>query len=201
MHDWAANITFLRSARSATTPPHSENAMMGMTRVSPTMPRARGDRVSRYTCQWRATICIWEPVMETSWAAHSRRKSRCRRAWYGRTPPVILSWGALAARPPDPPRGYAGVNPASPRSCSSHAEYAEPRLRDGGVEGGGEAEGEHRAGVAGRDHAVVPQPRARVVGAALLLVLGEGRRLERVDLGRAHALALPLELFLLDLGQ
>src|SRR5712691_1384172 len=199
MHDWAANITFLRSARSATTPPHSENAMMGMTRVSPTMPRARGDRVSRYTCQWRATICIWEPVMDTSWAAHSRRKSRCRRAWYGRW--VIVSWGALAARPPDPPRGYAGVNPASPRGCCLHAEYAEPRLRDGGVERSGDPEGQDGARVTGRDHAVVPQPRARVVRAAFLLVLGECRRLESVDLRRAHALALPLELLLLDLGQ
>src|SRR5438132_14433725 len=134
-----------------------------------------------------------------SCAAHNRRKSRCRRAWYGRG--VILSGGALATRPPDPPRGYAGVNPASPRGLCLHAEYAKPRLRDGGVERRGQAEGEHGARVAGRDHAVVPRTRAGVIRTALLLVLGEGGRLEGVDLGRAHRLALPLELLLLDLGQ
>jgi hypothetical protein len=41
------NITRRRSRRSATTPAQREKAMMGTTRVRPTKPRARADRVSR----------------------------------------------------------------------------------------------------------------------------------------------------------
>ncbi len=47
MADCEAKITRLRSARSASTPPHIENAITGSTRVSPTNPRASAERVSR----------------------------------------------------------------------------------------------------------------------------------------------------------
>src|SRR5262249_30869622 len=52
-----------------------------------------------------------------------------------------------------------------------HAEDAEAGLRDRRVERGGDAEGEHASGVERVDDPVVPQPRGRVVGVALLLVL------------------------------
>ena len=45
--DCEASITRRRSARSASTPPHSENTTIGITRVRPTKPSASGDLVSR----------------------------------------------------------------------------------------------------------------------------------------------------------
>src|SRR4029450_8847542 len=55
---------------------------------------------------------------------------------------------------------------------TSHPEDTEPgRLGRRRVETGGEREAEHRAGLRGIDHAVVPQPRGGVIGMALLFVL------------------------------
>jgi hypothetical protein len=47
MADCVVAINFRRSRRSARSPPQREKAMMGTTRVRPTNPRARGERVSR----------------------------------------------------------------------------------------------------------------------------------------------------------
>src|SRR5690606_22528852 len=72
-----------------------------------------------------------------------------------------------------------------PEACSRlHPEYAEAGRLDGRVERGGQGQGEHLAGLRRVDHAVVPQPRAGVVGVPLALVLGEDRRLDlRLVLG------------------
>src|SRR5688572_9090557 len=60
----------------------------------------------------------------------------------------------------------------------SHAEDAEGRLADRGVEGGGDAEAEDGAGIERVDDAVVPEAGGAVVGLAFGLVLGECGSLE-----------------------
>lgn len=52
----------------------------------------------------------------------------------------------------------------------SHAEHTELGLRDGRVAACGEREAEHVSRFGGIDHAIVPQPRRRVVGMTLLVV-------------------------------
>src|SRR5918995_4366960 len=57
----------------------------------------------------------------------------------------------------------------APRRCTSkplHPEHAELGALDRGVERGGQAEREHRAGLGGVDDAVVPKARAGVVRVA-----------------------------------
>src|SRR5258705_13575879 len=68
------------STASATTPPTSEQIMIGAPRNKPTRPSANADLVSTYTCQLIATNCICDPVTETIWPNQSKRKSRWRRA-------------------------------------------------------------------------------------------------------------------------
>src|SRR6266852_9226194 len=75
-----SSISLRRSNASASTPPPRANRTMGATRNRPSMPRASGEPVSRYSCHTTATCCIWVPVSETSWPASSRRKSRDRSA-------------------------------------------------------------------------------------------------------------------------
>src|SRR5262249_25908998 len=84
---------------------------------------------------------------------------------------------------------------------SSQPEDSEARLGDGRVEGGGDAEAEDRARVRGRDDAVVPEPRRRVVRAALLRFLGGGRGGGRSLPPARGGPPLPLALLLLDLEQ
>src|SRR5262245_58343489 len=80
---------------------------------------------------------------------------------------------------------------------TSHPEDAEAgRLGRRRIEAGGEREAEHRAGVRGVDHAVVPQARGGVIGMALLFVLLADRRLERFVVGRGPASALGLGPFM-----
>src|SRR5581483_4431320 len=62
-------------------------------------------------------------------------------------------------------------------------------------------EREHAPGLGGIDHAVVPEPGARVIGMALLLVLRADRRLEAGFVLGAPALALGLEVVAPDLRQ
>src|SRR5262249_28933649 len=60
-----------------------------------------------------------------------------------------------------------------------HPKHTEARRRGRRrIEPGGERLAEHGAGVGRIDHAVIPQPRGRVMGAALPLILPADRRLE-----------------------
>src|SRR5512146_2143295 len=79
----------------------------------------------------------------------------------------------------------------------SHAEDAEARLLDGRIESRRKAEAQHPPAVGGRDDAIVPEPRAGVIGMTLALVLGADGSLEGFLLlrpGRLH-------IVLLDLGE
>src|SRR5882762_11096308 len=60
-----------------------------------------------------------------------------------------------------------------------HPEDAEVGRLDRRVEAGREGKAEHHAGLRRVDDAVVPEPRAGVVGVTLGLVLLQQRRLER----------------------
>src|SRR5258706_4595196 len=71
----------------------------------------------------------------------------------------------------------------------SHAEHAGGGFFDRRIERGRQAECQHLARVEWIDHAVVPQPRGGVIGAALARILFEDRRLERAFLGGAPRLA------------
>src|SRR3954468_2656790 len=62
--------------------------------------------------------------------------------------------------------------------CASHPKDAELRLFDRGVQGCGDGEAEQAPGIGRIDDAVVPEPRARIVGMALGLVLLAQRLLE-----------------------
>src|SRR5882672_8394596 len=65
-------------------------------------------------------------------------------------------------------------------SClfASHPKYAELRFLDRRVQRGGDGEAEQAPRVERIDHAVVPEPRARVIRVALALVLLADRLLE-----------------------
>ena len=63
-------------------------------------------------------------------------------------------------------------------SCHLHPEHAESGVGDGGVEAGGEREGQHAPRVCGGDDAVVPQPRRGVIRIAFVFVFLADRRLE-----------------------
>src|SRR3546814_19950000 len=71
-----------------------------------------------------------------------------------------------------------------------HPENAEAGGLGGRVERRRDAEAEGHAGVARIDDAIVPQPRSRVIGMALRLVLVADRRLEALLLRRRPVLAL-----------
>src|SRR5713101_1222683 len=90
---WVSSISLRRSNASASTPPPRANRTTGATRNRPSMPRASGEPVSRYSCQTTATCCIWVPVSETTWPASSRRKSRDRSATS--LPPAAAGRAAL----------------------------------------------------------------------------------------------------------
>ena len=75
------------------------------------------------------------------------------------------------------------VNDVVVHGSTLHAEDAELGVRDRGVEGGLEADGEDAAGVERVDDPVVPEPGGGEVRVALALVRLEDRRLERVALG------------------
>src|SRR6266436_2481444 len=77
---WVNSISRRRSSASATTPPPNANTTMGTTRNAPSIPRASGDPLSRYSCQTTATCYIWEPVSEMACPASRSRKSRERSA-------------------------------------------------------------------------------------------------------------------------
>src|SRR5712692_6097202 len=100
-----SSISLRPSNASASTPPPRANR--------PSMPRASGEPVSRYSCQTTATCCIWVPVSETTWPASSRRKSRDRSAT------------SLAA-PADASSGTAGALIAG--SVTAAADRAAPRF-------------------------------------------------------------------------
>src|SRR5882724_4537196 len=87
------------------------------------------------------------------------------------------------------------------RSWSLHPEYAEVGRFDRRVERRRQAEAEHHPAVGRIDDAVVPEARARVIGMALLLVLGADRGLEGLLLIRAPFLFLGGEAVALHLGQ
>src|SRR4051812_2596731 len=106
------------------------------------------------------------------------------------------SLNTATERTPSPRRGRMTRAPLSPRVatrtvsniCSVTVVPLHPEdavagrfgiaLRNGRVGAGGEGEPEHLAGLERVDDAVVPQPRGRVVGVALLLVLRADRGLE-----------------------
>src|SRR5438477_5841991 len=71
-------------------------------------------------------------------------------------------------------RIFENIAPSAPL----HPEHAEARLLDRRVEAGGQGEAEHHARLGGIDDAVIPEPRAGIVGMALRLVLRQERRLE-----------------------
>src|SRR5262249_25604770 len=85
-------------------------------------------------------------------------------------------------------RDRVRAGPPLPHSDALHPEYAEVGGLDGRVEGRRQAEAEHHPALGRIDDAVVPQPRARVIGMALLLILGADRRLERFFFLRAPVL-------------
>src|SRR5262245_46044933 len=87
------------------------------------------------------------------------------------------------------------------RSWSLHPEYAEVSSIDRGVERRRQAEAEHHAAVGRVDDAVVPEAGARVIGMALLLVLGADRGLEGLLLVRVPFLLLGGEAVALHLRQ
>src|SRR5277367_2349121 len=66
----------------------------------------------------------------------------------------------------------------------SHAEHAEARWFDRGVQGSGQREAQHAPLVDRIDDAVVPKSRGGVVGIALAFVLRADRRFERFVLFR-----------------
>src|SRR5471032_1509614 len=60
----------------------------------------------------------------------------------------------------------------------SHAENAELRVRNFGVQRGRQAQAQHHAGVGRVDHAIVPQARGGVIRVALVFILLLDRLLE-----------------------
>src|SRR5262245_13276793 len=83
-------------------------------------------------------------------------------------------------------RVFAGVFIAA----TSHPPDPEARLLDRRVEGRRQCPRQHHPRLVRRDDAIVPEPRGRVVGIALVLVFLPDRRLEGRLLFRAPALAL-----------
>src|SRR6185369_716660 len=80
----------------------------------------------------------------------------------------------------------------------SHTEDAEARLLDGRIKSRGQAEAQHPPAVGRRDDAVVPEPRAGVIGMALALILGADGGLEGLLFLRRPG---RLHIVLLDLGE
>src|SRR6185436_4071717 len=75
----ASSVT-RRSWRSASTPPTSENRMMGSCCRKASRPRKNGECVSDRTSQFCATICIHVPMLEVHAPNHCTRKSRYENA-------------------------------------------------------------------------------------------------------------------------
>src|SRR5690349_15901987 len=75
-----------------------------------------------------------------------------------------------------------------------HPEHAELALLRRRVLRDRKAEPEHVAGFGGVDDAVVPKPRGRIIGAALMLELREDRRLEPLLVLFRPGLAIGLEI-------
>src|SRR5579885_613216 len=97
--------------------------------------------------------------------------------------------------------GRLRVSVATPRASvarwrfmASHSEHAEPGRLDRGVEARRERQREDAAGLARIDHAIVPEPRAGIIGMALGLVLRADRRLEGLLFGRAPGAAARLDI-------
>ena len=65
-----------RSCRSASTPPASENRMIGSCCRNASSPRKNGECVSDSTSQFCATICIHVPMLDVQAPIHCTRKSR-----------------------------------------------------------------------------------------------------------------------------
>src|SRR5215472_17868757 len=83
---------------------------------------------------------------------------------------------------------FAGTTRGDSLPKSSHPENPELGLPDRRVEAGRDGERQDTAGIGRIDDAVVPQPRARIIGMPLRLVLGADRRLEGFLLLAAPAL-------------
>jgi len=69
-----------RSRRSASTPPTSENRMIGSCCRNASSPRKNAECVSDSTSQFCATICIHVPMLEVQAPNHCTRKSRYAKA-------------------------------------------------------------------------------------------------------------------------
>src|SRR6478736_3002545 len=85
--------------------------------------------------------------------------------------------------------------------AGSHPEQAEGGLRQRGAGDDVERQSQDGAGVRGVDHAVVPEAGGGVIGAALVLVLGLDRGLERLLVRGGPFLAAGLVLVPFDRGQ
>src|SRR5208283_3301803 len=64
--------------------------------------------------------------------------------------------------------------------AASHPEHAEARCLDRRIEGCGDAKTQHHAGLGRIDDAVIPNPRARIIGMRLALESLADRRLEEL---------------------
>src|SRR5690606_1203565 len=125
------------------------------------------------------------PRARPSTAGCGSRGPRSRPGW----PPGPCRTSAAPSRP-RPDR-------SSERSSSgfpSHPEDAELRVTQWRVGARGQGQAQDLPGLHRVDHTVVPQPGRRVVGVALLLVLGADRGLEGVLLLGGPLLAAALQL-------
>ena len=75
LRDWATRTMYFFGSRSATTPPHSENATVGTMKDSVTQARSMAEDVRVYTSQPRAMICMFMAKDEPRLPIHSQRKS------------------------------------------------------------------------------------------------------------------------------
>src|SRR5258706_1860602 len=107
----------------------------------------------------------------------------------------------MVTMPTEPCRSIARASLIRLVRGSSHAQDAEARLLGRCVGGDGKRQAQHAARIGGVDHAVVPEPRAGVVGMALPLVLLANGILEGLFLGFRPAFALGLEAVALHGGE
>src|SRR2546423_15679359 len=99
-----------------------------------------------------------------------------------RLPTHVFPTGSLGT-PPRDTLTWKTLPTRTPRRCQPtllHPEDPEPRLGDGGIERGADAQRQHPSGIERIDHAVVPQTGCREIGRSLALVGVQDRGLERV---------------------
>src|SRR5690606_8306533 len=141
------------------------------------------------------------PRARPSTAGCGSRGPRSRPGW----PPGPCRTSAAprpagpSSRPPGPPPVVSSELSSS--GVPSHPEDAELRVTQWRVGARGQGQAQDLPGLHRVDHTVVPQPGRRVVGVALLLVLGADRGLEGVLLLGGPLLAAALQLVPLDGGQ